>query len=345
MGKTQGGKHRGGQTSPRSPRGSPRSAKLQCTERRKWSKDEDSRLQQSIQKYGTKNWCVVAACIPDRHPKQCRERWINHLDPSITKGKISDAEWDVVLKTHVKQGNRWSEIAKLLPGRTPNQIKNYWHTMTRRALKKKRETEVCLDTQSSEEGPTDLNDEDEFYENEESNSPPIEENHNHFPVNPWAPNQQQQMVQDYESANGHNSFYYHGRLISTRSMGAQQTYDPMVHNSMVQMPMCDNSYGMNSSSFNPLVTPPCPEQGEGECGPWVHPEYATYVHNSMVPMPMDSSYGMTSSFSPLPGGPSADQVEGECGPWVHPSGSFPNSFYSAEYDSNSLLPWDLLPTL
>jgi len=111
------------------------------------------RLQQAIQKYGTKNWCVIAAHVPDRHPKQCRERWINHLDPTITKGKISDAEWDLVLKTHVKQGNRWSEIAKLLPGRTPNQIKNYWHTMSRRAIKRQRDSDIPGD-----ELQTDYND-------------------------------------------------------------------------------------------------------------------------------------------------------------------------------------------
>lgn len=57
-------------------------------------------------KHGTKNWGVIAACIQGRHPKQCRERWINHLDPQITKGKISDEEWELVLKTHLKQGNR-----------------------------------------------------------------------------------------------------------------------------------------------------------------------------------------------------------------------------------------------
>jgi len=108
------------------------------TERRKWGPDEDDQLVKLIKKYGTKNWRVVASHLKERTPKQCRERWINHLDPAIIKGKLTEEEWNLVLESQEELGNRWSEIAKLLPGRTPNQIKNVWHAMMRRETKQRK---------------------------------------------------------------------------------------------------------------------------------------------------------------------------------------------------------------
>jgi len=107
------------------------------TERRKWGPEEDEQLVRLIKKYGTKNWRVVASHLKERTPKQCRERWINHLDPAIIKGKLTEEEWNLVIESQEELGNKWSEIAKLLPGRTPNQIKNVWHAMMRR------ETKLC----------------------------------------------------------------------------------------------------------------------------------------------------------------------------------------------------------
>jgi len=127
-------------------------------ERRKWNREEDKQLAMLINKHGTTNWRVVASLLQDRTAKQCRERWINHLDPAIIKGKLSSEEWSIVVQTQEELGNRWSEIAKLLPGRTPNQIKNVWHAMARRETQKKPKRKLSILT-------------------------PMAENHNHFSAN------------------------------------------------------------------------------------------------------------------------------------------------------------------
>ncbi|XVE59206.1 hypothetical protein DITRI_Ditri05aG0027100 [Diplodiscus trichospermus] len=74
----------------------------------------------------------------NRTGKSCRLRWVNYLHPGLKRGKMTPQEERLVLDLHAKWGNRWSRIARKLPGRTDNEIKNYWRTHTRKKAQEKK---------------------------------------------------------------------------------------------------------------------------------------------------------------------------------------------------------------
>ncbi|OIT39565.1 PREDICTED: transcription factor MYB39-like [Nicotiana attenuata] len=100
-----------------------------------WTPEEDQKLIQYIQLHGPGNWRNLPKNAGlQRCGKSCRLRWTNYLRPDIRRGRFSFEEEETIIQLHSVLGNKWSAIAARLPGRTDNEIKNYWNTHIRKRL-------------------------------------------------------------------------------------------------------------------------------------------------------------------------------------------------------------------
>ncbi|KAL5209446.1 hypothetical protein ABZP36_005069 [Zizania latifolia] len=100
-----------------------------------WTREEDQKLVAYVEKHGHGSWrSLPKRAGLNRCCKSCRLRWINYLRPDIKRGNFSPEEEQTIITLHSIMGNKWSTIATRLPGRTDNEIKNYWNTRLKKRL-------------------------------------------------------------------------------------------------------------------------------------------------------------------------------------------------------------------
>lgn len=113
----------------------------------KWTPEEDKLLIDSVKKNGMSNWTLVAAEVYGRTGKQCRERWTNQLCPALNKDIWTPQEDEILIKQQRAHGNFWSKIARYLPGRSSNAIKNRWSWLSRHGVTSALNQQMCFAAQ------------------------------------------------------------------------------------------------------------------------------------------------------------------------------------------------------
>ncbi|CAM0885612.1 unnamed protein product [Alopecurus aequalis] len=148
-----------------------------------WTEQEDVKLVWFVRLFGERRWDFLAKVSGlNRTGKSCRLRWVNYLHPDLKRGRMSPDEERLVVELHAKWGNRWSRIAKAMPGRTDNEIKNYWRTHTRKQDKTTRaaasasasaSTTTSTSASRSSSSSSNNNDDDQSDEATAANQEPL----------------------------------------------------------------------------------------------------------------------------------------------------------------------------
>ncbi|KAL5810023.1 hypothetical protein ACOSQ4_026591 [Xanthoceras sorbifolium] len=127
-----------------------------------WTREEDNLLRKCVEIYGEQQWHQVPNRAGlNRCRKSCRLRWLNYLKPNIKRGEFTEDEVDMILRLHKLLGNRqvqWSLIAGRLPGRTANDVKNYWNTnLRKKAVSSKKDWKAMKTSSTSTQNTQKIN--------------------------------------------------------------------------------------------------------------------------------------------------------------------------------------------
>lgn len=194
-----------------------------------WIFEEDSLLTHYITCHGEGRWNVLAKSSGlKRTGKSCRLRWLNYLKPDIKRGNLTPQEQLAILELHSKWGNRWSKIAAELPGRTDNEIKNYWRT---RVQKQARQLKI------------------------DCNSKKFLETLKHF----WMPRLVEKMGQTSSQSQSSSSFS------STTTMNTQNSETPSLLTVPEQVKYITNQATNDKSSSSICFSHPMKILSENEC--------------------------------------------------------------------------------
>ena len=127
----------------------------------KFERYEDEKLKRLVAKFGTENWNTIAHKMKDRTVRQCRERWLNYLDPNLNKSEWTDEEDKLLYQKFDELGRRWKVIASFFENRTDISVKNRWLMLERHRIKAENQA------QNSIESAEEFKKEEEIIEKEE----------------------------------------------------------------------------------------------------------------------------------------------------------------------------------
>lgn len=133
--------------------------KLDCIKKNSrvhFTKKEDDRIKELVERFGKKNWSIIASFMNGRSAKQCRDRYCNYLVPGFFQGEWSKEEDDLLLKLYKENGSKWSIIQGYFPKRSSNSVKNRWYYFLRKKYeeeenRKKNEEEKNKETNENNE--------------------------------------------------------------------------------------------------------------------------------------------------------------------------------------------------